>query len=134
MPEFEKVEIPRGKFIGWAKKPPQLVTIKVMSFDPTGGTDGNGRICPQMIGTLTEACDNYREAGTVKERLEADELVTLQAGIVNLKKGLLQADPKPGDIVRMDFNDTYPTTNGNPGKVIEVLIARAAQTVKASDI
>lgn len=133
MPDFVKVEVPQGQFIGWAPKPPQVVTIKVHSYDPTGGTDANKKICPQLIGELTEACESWREGGTTKKTLDVGELVTVNCGVHRLKAGVLAADPKPGDIVRMDFNDTYKTGD-NTGKVIDVLIARATQTVKASDI
>lgn len=122
--EFVKVEIPQGTFIGWGKKG-QIVTVKVASFDPTGGTDFGGKPCPLLVGELVEACDNYKDKGTTLERLNAGELVSVTAGQANLKRGLLAADPTPGDVVRMSFTDTYKTANGE-GKVIEVAIARGA--------
>lgn len=134
--DFQDVEVPRGRFIGWGNKPPQKVTVKVISFDPTGGTDFNGNICPLMLGNLVEACDNYRDKGAVKERLDADELVSVKGATANLKAGLLAADPKPGDVVQMDFTDTYKTSNGT-GKTIDVRIARGAgnqQSVSAGDV
>lgn len=131
-PEFTKVEVPQGRFIGWGKKG-QSVTVKVMTYDPNGGKDFNGNICPQMVGTLTEEADNYRDKGTTHERLPAGELVTVTAGVANLKRGLQAADPHPGDLVRMTFTDTYKTANGD-GKVIEVQIARASLAVSAEDV
>lgn len=133
MTEFTKVEVARGDFIGWAPKPPQTVIVKVQSFDPLGGTDANDKPCPQLVGTLTEACKSYRDQGATVRDLAAGDLVTVTAGVANLKAGLLAADPKPGDVVKMDFNDTYKTAKGT-GKVIEVLIARASQAVSADDV
>jgi hypothetical protein len=133
MPEFQDVDVPRGRFIGWGKVG-QTITVKVASYDPTGGSDANGKVCPQMVGTLTEAADNYRDRGTTLEQLDAGELVTVTAGIANLKAGLLAADPKPGDLVRMEFIDTYKTANGT-GKSIKIQIARgAANAVSADDL
>lgn len=133
MTEFTKVEVARGDFIGWASKPPQTVIVKVQSFDPLGGTDANDKPCPQLVGTLTEDTVSYRNQGTEKRDVKAGDLVTVTAGIANLKAGLLAADPKPGDVVKMDFNDTYKTAKGT-GKVIEVLIARASLAVSADDV
>lgn len=133
MTDFVKVEVPQGQFIGWAPKPPQKVTIKVHSYDQAGGTDANGKVCPQVVGELTEACESYRDSGATKVLIDGGELVTVTCGIARLKAGVLAADPKPGDLLQLDFNDTYKTANGN-GKVIDVLIARAAQTVSANDI
>ncbi len=88
--------------------------------------------CPQLIGTVTEDCDNYREKGTVHERVKAGEMVTVNGGIANLKKGLLLADPTPGDLVRMAFVDTYKTKEGE-GKVIQVEIARGEPDAVSED-
>lgn len=133
MPEFQDIEVARGRYIGWGRQG-QTVTVRVDSYDPVGGTDANDRPCPQLVGTLTEAADNYRERGTVHERLDTGELVTVTAGIANLKAGLLAADPHPGDLVRMEFADTYKTAKGT-GKVIKVQIARGnPAAVTADDI
>jgi len=133
MAEFQTIEVPTGRFIGWGQLG-QTITVKTVAFDPTGGKDFNDNICPQLIGTLTENCDNYREKGTVKERLEAGEMVTVNGGVANLKKGLLIANPKPGDLVRMTWTDTYKSTKGD-GKVIQVQVARReADAISANDV
>jgi len=132
MPEFQKIEIPQGTFIGWGRKG-QQVTVKVLSFDPTGGTDFNQKTCPQMIGELAADCTNYKDKGMTEETLRAGEMVTVTAGVANLKRGLLAADPHPGDLVRMTFADTYKTANGD-GKVIDVEIARGAGAPAASGV
>jgi hypothetical protein len=133
MPDFKTVDIPQGTFIGWGKKG-QTVTVKTLSFDPIGGSDFNRNPCPQLVGTLVEACDNYKDKGTAHETLAAGELVTVTAGQANLKRGLMAADPKPGDLVRMTYTDTYKTAQGE-GKVIQVEIAPGTpDAVTADDI
>jgi hypothetical protein len=134
MPEFTKVDVPNGRFIGFAAKG-QVVTVKVQSYDPNGATDFNGNVCPRLDGVLTEDCDNYTDLRNIPklERLKAGELVQVTAGLTNLRRGLNAAEPKPGDLVRMSFTDTYKTANGD-GKVIEVQIARAEHSVTADDV
>lgn len=132
MPDYKTVEVPRGTFIGWGLKPGQVVSVKVVSFDPTGGSDANDKPCPQLVGTLLEAADSYRDQGTTLQRIDAGEMVTVTAGIANLKAGLLAADPKPGDYVRMEFVDTYKTTKGT-GKEIKVQIARGEPGAVSED-
>jgi hypothetical protein len=131
MADFKTIEVPTGRFIGWGKLD-QQVTVRVVSFDPTGGTDFKNNICPQLIGTLVADCDTYKDKGATKERLEAGEMVTVNGGLANLKKGLLIADPKPGDLVRMTFVDTYKTAEGD-GKVIKVEHARDEPAAVSAD-
>lgn len=132
MPEFTKVEVPRGQFYGWAVKPPQEVTVKVVAFDPVGGTDAKDNVCPRLIGTTIEPTKSYRDRGTTEVAISAGELITIEAGIANIKSGLLAADPKPGDIVQLKFSGTYETKNGT-GKEIEVFIARGAAGAVGED-
>jgi hypothetical protein len=133
MPEYQTVEIPRGQFIGWGRRG-QVVSVKVVSFDPVGGTDFNKKTCPQLVGTLLEAADSYRDRGATSLRIDAGELVTITAGIYSLKMGLLAADPKPGDFVRMEYVDDHQVADGT-AKDIKVQIARGAgQAVTADDV
>lgn len=131
MAEFKTIDVPTGRFISWGKLD-QCVTVKVVSYDPVGGRDFQNNICPQLIGTLTEDADNYRDKGAVHERLPAGEMVTVNGGVANLKKGLLLADPKPGDLVRMTYVDTYKTAQGD-GKVIKVEHARGEPGAVSAD-
>jgi hypothetical protein len=135
MPEFTKVEVPRGQFWGWAVKPPQEVTVKAVSYDPTGGTDANDKPVPRLIGTLLEPTTSYRDKGTTPVKMDAGELVTIEGGVANVKSGLLAADPQPGDIVKLVFSDTYDTTKGGKGsgKQIDVFIARGSSGAVSED-
>jgi hypothetical protein len=130
--QFTTIEVPTGLFISWGKLG-QTVTVRTVSFDPTGGRDFNNNVCPQLIGTLTEDCDNYREKGTQHERLRAGEMVTVNGGVANLKKGLLLCDPKVGDLVRLTYADTYKTAQGD-GKVIKVEHAKAPSDISEEDL
>lgn len=136
MPDFKTIEVPSGRYIGWGKQG-QQVTVKVVSYDPTGGRDFNGSIVPQVTGELTEPCTNYTDlrGDRNEETLPTGELVTIQGSTVNLKKGLLLADPQPGDLLRMTYVDRYKTTAGNDGKVIKVEHAPGApDPVTADDL
>lgn len=136
MPEFQKVEVPVGAFIGWAAKPtspPQQVTIEVLNFDQTGGRTFNSESCPQLTGTLVEDAVSYRDKGTTKVTLKAGEMVSVTGAQANLRKGLLQADPARGDLIRLTHTENYATAQGD-GKVIEVEKAPAADSVSADDL
>jgi hypothetical protein len=117
---WKEIEVPAGKFISWGKLG-QEVTVKVFDFDPVGGKDFNGNVCPRLMGTLVDDADNYRDlrGDRTHERLKAGEMVTVEGGTANLKKGLLLCDPKRGDLVRLTYEDTYETAAGK-GKVIKV--------------
>lgn len=131
MTDFRTIDVPSGRFISWGKLG-QQVTVRVVSFDPVGGRDFQNNICPQLIGTLVHDCDNYRDKGAIHERLPAGEMVTVNGGIANLKRGLLLADPTPGDLVRMTYNDTYKTAQGD-GKIIQVEHAHGTPAVVTAD-
>lgn len=132
MTEWNTVEIPRGTFISFGKVG-QVVTVKVVSFDATGGRDFNDGICPQLVGTLEEDADNYREKGTVHETLKAGTLVTINAGLYDLRKGLMIADPKSGDLVRMSYEDDEKVDKGTV-KRVKVEHARAGATDEPDDL
>lgn len=132
MTEWNTVEIPRGTFLSFAKKG-QVFTVKVVSFDPAGGRDFNDGICPQLVGTLTEDADNYRDKGTTHEALKAGTLVTINAGLYDVRKGLLIADPKPGDLVRMTYEADEKVDKGTV-KRIKVEHARAGAIDEPDDL
>lgn len=134
MPRYKTVDT-ASSFIGWGKLG-QEVELKVLTFEPTGGKDFNGKACPRVVGTLVEDCDNYKDLRGDKKRvqLKAGEQVTVEGGVENLRKGLLQADPQRGDFLRLSFVDTYETDRGD-GKVIKVEHAKGeAGAVSADDI
>lgn len=129
--DFTPVEVPSGTFIGWGTTPGQSVTIDVISYSPTGGTDFNQNPCPQIVGTLTADCATYKDKGATKERVVAGTMVTINAGQANLRRNVLAADPQPGDIIRLTFESTTPGAKGDI-KLFKAEVARGAGTGKAT--
>jgi len=132
-PVWEDVEVQSGSFIGWGNAPGQVLTLKVVTFDPLGGNDFNNQPCPKVVGTTVEPFTNYREKGTVTEQIAADELVTLKCGQANLKNGINSAQPKGGDLVRIEFTSLEKVDKGTM-KVFKVQIARATHTPVDGDL
>jgi len=124
MVEWETVEVPRGSYIGWGNKTGQHVTGKVVDYSVDGGTDFNGARCPHIGIELAEKADSYTKDGDRSEH-PAGELVQLNAGQVSLKRALRQADPQPGDLIKITFSGTFKTTTGT-GKEFDIKIARGA--------
>lgn len=137
MPNYKTIDT-ASAFIGWGKLD-QEVEIEVLTFDPTGGTTAQGKPCPRVVGTLVADADNYKNLSDPDNRehvrLRKGEQVTVEGGIENLRKALLIADPKRGDLLKMTYVDTYVTDKGNKGKVIKVQHAPASEgSVSEDDI
>lgn len=122
---FTPVEVPSGTYVSWGNTPGQTVTIDVLTYSPAGGTDFNQNPCPQVVGTLVADCATYRDKGSIKERLTAGTVVTINAGQANLRRTLLAADPAPGDVLRLTFHDTTPGSKGDI-KLFRAEVARGA--------
>lgn len=125
-PQFKKIEVPRGQFIGWGKLG-QSITIDVLDYDDNGGTDFNGNLCPLLTGTAMEDTYSFRDKGTTRVEVKRGELVSVTCGQANLRKGIKICDPSRGDLVRLTYTETYETAKGD-GKVIEVEHAPGAGT------
>ena len=125
MVDFEKIEVPRGAYIGWGTKPGQHVTGTVLDFNPVGGTDFNGNDVPQLEVELTDKASSYNKE---LERTihDAGELVVLTCGLVSLKRAVMKADPKRGDIVRITLENLVKLPNANTVKEFGIEIARGA--------
>lgn len=122
---WKEVEVPRGTFIGWAKHG-QSVTLRVASYSDTGGSDYNNEPCPQLVGALVEPAVTYRERGTVQQRIEAGEFVTINAGQPALARRLRVASAEgtlvPGGLCRVEYVGDYATSKGE-GKDFKVYTA-----------
>lgn len=130
-PTFEDVVVPQGTYISWGPKPGQDITVRVVSYDPTGGTDFNGAACPQLVGVLTGTVTNYREKGSVTEELEADTMVTINCGLANLKRNVQSAAPEAGDLLRLHYYDLAKSDKGDV-KLFKAQIARGAGKAPAA--
>lgn len=124
-PTWEDVEVPRGQYIGWGPRPPQSVTGKVLAYSMNGGTDANGNSCPQLSLELMEGCETYRDKGTRREWVEKGELVVVNASLVSLRRGVIAAQPSPGDLIKMTFDNTVKVEKGEV-KEFKVQIARGS--------
>jgi hypothetical protein len=127
MPEYTKVEVPRGQFFGWAVEPPQTLILKVASYDPVGGTDANDKVCPRLVGTVMEPTKSYQKRGTLEVKVDAGELLIVECSLWSLKSGVAAADPKSGDIVKLDYVSNTEVKNGT-AKDIDVFIARGSSS------
>jgi len=132
MPEYTKVEVPRGQFFGWAVEPPQELILKVVSFDLTGGTDANDKVCPRLTGTVMEPTKSYQKRGTVEVKVDAGELLIVECAIWSLKSGVAAADPHPGDIIKLAYVSNTEVKNGT-AKDIDVFIARGSSSAVSEE-
>lgn len=123
--QWEDVNVPRGAFIGWGTQIGQHVTGKVLEFNPTGGTDFAGNVCPQLSVELTEPAASFNKEGQ-RTDYAAGELVVLNCGQVSLKRAVKAADPNPGDLVKITLDNLVKTANGTV-KEMGIKIARTGQ-------
>lgn len=121
---FETVDVPAGAYIGWGTKPGQHVTGKVLDYSPAGGTNFAGDPCPQLSVELVDKAASFNKEG---ERRDYDpgELVVLNAGQANLKRGITAAQPARGDVIKITLDELQKTANGTV-KVFKIQIARGA--------
>lgn len=129
-PVWEDIEVPRGQYIGWGFRPPQSVTGKVLTYSMNGGTDANGNSCPQLSLELVEGCESYRDKGTRREWVEAGELVVVNASLISLRRGVIAAQPSPGDLIKLIFDNTVKVEKGEV-KEFKVQIARGSGGAQA---
>lgn len=124
-PNWETIEVPRGAFISWGNQIGQFVSGKVLDYNPTGGTDFAGNVCPQLSVELTETAASFNKEG-VRTDFAAGEFVVLNCGQVSLKRAVKAADPSPGDLVRITLENLVKTANGVV-KEMGIKIARTGQ-------
>ena len=127
-PQWEDVDVPRGAYIGWGDYAGQHVTGYVTDYDPIGGTDFAGNVCPSAGIELTEPAASFDKAGT-RTDFPAGELIQLNAGQVSLKRALKAAQPAPGDLVKITIEGLAKTANGTV-KEFGIKIARGARPAR----
>ena len=127
---WEDVPVPKGAFISWGDTPGQSVIGKVLSYDEQGGTDFAGKECPQIDIELVDDAYSVNKLG---ERFDypAGELVTLNAGLVNLKRALRSAEPRAGDLIKITFASTFKSKNGT-AKLFDVKMKRGAAVTSSA--
>lgn len=128
-PNWEDVDVPRGAYISWGNQVGQHVTGRVVDFDPTGGVDFAGNVCPQLSIELTEPAASINKEG-VRTDFPAGELVVLNCGLVSLKRAVKAADPAPDDLVKITLDGLVKTANGTV-KEMGIKIARTGHAKQA---
>ena len=125
-PEWESVSTGRGAYIGWGQTPGQHVTGKVVSYGERSGTTPPPKSLPvPEVGIeLTETAASFNKFGERTDH-EPGTTVLLTASQKNLERGLLNAQPKPGDLLKITLEKLVPSGEGT-AKVYDILIARGA--------
>lgn len=135
MTTWETIEAPSGSFIGWGTKKGQFVEGKVTSYSEDEGRDFTGGRCPQIAIELTEKAASFNKSGD-RTDFDPGQDVQITAGQVKLKGVLLKANPRVGDLIRIELTDVIKTTAGNTLKDYMVKISRddtAGKPVKRAD-
>ena len=125
----EAVEPPKGAYISWGTKPGQHVTGRVTIYDPVGGTTYDGDPCPALAVELTEPAASINRDGD-RTNYPAGELVQLNVGQVGLQRKLRQADPQPGDLIRIELTALVKTDGGRSVKEFTVKTIPASKNGK----
>lgn len=130
MPNWQKVEAPRGSYIGWGSRTGQHVTGTVVDYDEHGGTDYAGKPCPLLEIELTERAASF-DKELNRTNFDAGELVMLTCGQTALKRHVKKAEPKRGDLIQIKLDRTEKSANGTV-KLFDVQIARGQGKVSES--
>jgi hypothetical protein len=131
MTDWQDVEVPQGRFIGWGKIG-QTITGRVVTYSDTEGRSFNDEPCPLLVLELTEAATSYRVKEGTSEDLAAGEMVSITCGQANLRRTVRAGDLTPGDLVRIKYDDTYKTASGE-GKSFKMQVARGAKPEPVPD-
>lgn len=126
----EEVQAPAGAFIGWGTTPGQVVTGKVIAFDPAGSTDMKGGACPLLSLELLEPTVSVNKQGQ-QAPYGAGDLVNVGCGQYNLKASVNAANPRNGDLVRIELTGLEPTKSGGEVKKYSVKIIRGGAAAAA---
>ena len=115
---WETVVVDSG-YYKWGE-PGQTLTGKVISREIGKDSDNNPR--PQLTIETLEPTVSIGKNSRI--HVEASKVVTLTCSQANLKKSIIAAQPKPCDLLRIQFERWFPTPRGK-AKIFEVQIARA---------
>ena len=127
-PQWNTVDVPAGSYIGWGNQPGQTVIGKILSLDPTGGTDYNGGSCPELGLELIEATRSFNKEGQAFDHA-AGELVNITAGGANLKRGISAAIGQGmgvGDLIKLTLEEIKPLSGGKSVKIFSCQYAKGS--------
>lgn len=122
---WEEVNVPRGAYIGWGEKEGQRVIGEVLEYTTDGGTDFDGKSCPQVSLVLhQEAHSHSKENGWSK--FDAGELVVINCGQASLKRAVQAAQLKPGDLAMITMQGLENIKGGKTVKVFGIKVKRGS--------
>lgn len=116
-----------GKFIRWAEHG-QQIELRVVAFDPVGATDLQDRPIPRLDGITIAPATNHAPVkdGGGPVDLATGSAVVVTGGYASLRRGLILADPKPGDHMRITYVGDYDSGRPQPGKDFRIEHAPAS--------
>lgn len=126
---YQTIETPQGAFVGWGDKPGQIIEGRVTDYDPVGGKDFGGDVCPSVELELTRTGHSLVK-GTWTT-YEAGELVTVTCGQAQLKKKVRKAEPRIGDLLYMELGEKIRVPAGEVKSFI-VQIDKAGGSQRAA--
>lgn len=118
----------RGSFIGWGTEAGQHVTGEVISFDPNGGTDPDGEVCPELVVRLTEPSFSVRSGS--RTEFSVGDVVTLTCAqgkskktgqAYGLRRDIVTVNPRPGQEIKVLLESLRPTAK-SPQKNFDIKI------------
>ena len=127
--DWETVDVPAGKFIGWGNKAGQFVEGEVYSYSASDGKDFNGMPCPRIDVMLSKPAASFNKKNE-RTDVDAGELVSLTAGQANLKRALIHANLSSGDQVRIELSGFTEVDKGTV-KMFDVKVRRATTETKS---
>jgi hypothetical protein len=126
MNEWKSAIPPRGNFIGWGTEAGQHVTGEVVSFDPNGGTDPDGEVCPELAVKLTEPAFSVRSGNRTDFSVGDVVTVTCAQGrskktgqTYGLRRDIVTVNPQPGQLIKILLESLRPTAK-SPQKNFDI--------------
>lgn len=121
MPQWESVTPSRDqRFYGWSYDIGQTLIGKVVSTATT--PEGY----PEIVLEVTEPTRSFAEKKNEWTDIAVGHRVVLTCRLSNLRKGILRADPKAGDMLRIELESLFETPKGQ-SKIFDIKIARTEQ-------
>lgn len=128
--DWEEISVPRGSYVGWGDRPGQKAVGEVLDYSNDGGTDFDGKACPQLSLVLTELAHTHsKEAGWSK--IEAGELAVINCGQASLKRAVQAANLGKGDLTMITFEKIENIKGGKTVKVFAIKVKRGSGTLSA---
>jgi hypothetical protein len=122
---WEEVNVPRGAYVGWGDRPGQSITGEVLDYSDDGGTDFDGRSCPQVSIILTEQGHSHSKQDGWSS-FNAGELVVINCGQASLKRAVQTARLRPGDLCKITMQGIENIKGGKTVKVFGIKVKRGS--------